>query len=1326
MGGQIIIKNNIIFSKQTIVLNNYVIDSDREEKILNSNYLLINNIIDNILKNRILLTQRFNITGGISDTSYINITCITQRNIQHNILYNIPQQPHKLIIRKHTDLQARTDSTFTVTDYSIMKNNVENYLVENKGQDYNFGNTYITLFKYDFDSSLNVIKRESDPLLNIYDEDIRPIFYNYKNYNFYNIGSQQLLDEIINYSNFFKTNKLLTKTLLVDSFKYKISDFFFANSSKILNLDNANEYNYNEKLLAPRIKITNITANYIVFTLEIYYNSNNNWYLSSELASTNKEILFGTYEYIVYSTSYVDISNIINEPAIRDFVTFYKGSLTITSNLIYSYNAELSNNFYDSTIFNRLGHNDLSNTVFLSIRDTSKNNASLCGLTKQNLYNNVYFDENQTLIFHKFNIETIVNYQVNNSTLTLQNTLSEETNYNNYLIDICTNDIYNFFDARPLNFKTLKDLSANEEYNVYIAFTINNELANTNNYLTQFDIEPIYLNNIPIRRIGYIYRQYSQYSLNSYNTDLNIINEISYNTIPNRLASHSYIIDLNDYFDINIFKNTLAANSLYSSDFIDINKLSYTLLDLSYNISFNLYDLSASQSVVYNVTNLNLLLALRNKIIPLYFKLTYMIKVLELRFPNVIANNAASTTNIITIKDDDNINYYINLLTPDPSNLIVNFYTNKVSIAMLNRLYQEIFSNIQLLILKYDSVITSYNIRHLYLINISNFLDIVIDFNYINIDYLDNIVTLLQSNVENILDTMVELFEENNITQLLTIYNLTSAISLANGNVLSTTGIGYLDYCFQNFYILNNDLDLMRKELIVRDYDYYEIFETYKYLMASNTTNNPLKRYKNLYSINNFDAGKLYNDLKYNFNLLNSNFILDYSYVLHNYANVINYLSPFQQLTDDIIDYPAYNDASIVDYESLYNNVQNLYNIITEVFTVVSNDYNIYNKPTQYVNTTYNFFGPRLLINSYYSNSITFKLNIKYNKSLYQSIDLSTIYLDITIPDLTPPTIIFNSTSDICFNENELNSDASVNALINTKLIGDLSYIDLNQSYSITSVNSVNGKYYNNSTPSFELTSIINNKYSLLEIDFTDISNVNFNDQPFIYKYIKYVLLDNANNRNVITRKITLENDNIEPIFFYKGANNNWKAYRSSSDITITQRDTIKFNQEVTQATFTNILSSVVKIVDPLLHERVPNLFTSSYSELAFANLLTDASNIRISYIDILQNTTLILRYNIGSSISDFNNLMNNDLLNASKNNSLFLEYFSNIQDYNRSGSLKIKLEIIPSIVVEEQIIDTHCCYPKVEYKPLQDNYKLGSQNTVAMRMAKYIVNRHI
>ena len=273
------------------------------------------------------------------------------------------------------------------------------------------------------------------------------------------------------------------------------------------------------------------------------------------------------------------------------------------------------------------------------------------------MYNNVYFDENQRLIFHRFNEETIVNYQVNTPSLTLEDTLSEETNNDNYLIDIDVNDIYNFYNERPLNFNTLRDLSSNENYNVYIAFAINDEVASNNNYLSQFDIQPIYLNNMPISRIGNIYRQYSQYLLNSYDNSINTINEISYNSIPNKLTSHSYIIDLNDYFDVNIFKNTLLATNLYSTDFIDINKLSYSLIDICFTIPFNLYDINASQSVIFYATNLNLLLTMRNKIIPLYYKLTYMIKVLVISFPNV-PNNSIT----LTFKESDNINYYINLI----------------------------------------------------------------------------------------------------------------------------------------------------------------------------------------------------------------------------------------------------------------------------------------------------------------------------------------------------------------------------------------------------------------------------------------------------------------------------------------------------------------------------------------------------------------------------------------------------------------------------------------------------------------------------------------
>jgi hypothetical protein len=1318
MGGQIQIKNNIIFSKQTIILNNYVIDETCKDKILNY-------IPDDVLKNRVLLTQRFRVIGG--DSSFVNITCITQRNIQHNMLYNIKQQPHKLIIRKHENLQNRTDVSFVVNDYtSIMRNNTNNYLVKDKGSSYNFGNTYINLFKYEFDSSLNIRKRESNPLLDIYDEDIRSVFYNYKNYNFLKVGSNQLLDEIINYSDFFKNNNLLTNTLLAESFKYKISDLFFAKQCKVLNLDNNNEYNYNEKLLAPRIRITNITSNFVTFMLEIYYKTNNNWYLASnDLLNSNQEVLFGTYEYIVYSDSFTENLNTSDLSTERDFITFYSGSITITSNLIYSYNAELSNNFYDSSIFtnmqnNNLSNTDLTNTVFLSIKDTSNNLASVCGLTKQNLYNNVYFDENQRLIFHRFNEESIVNYQVNTPSLTLEHTLSEETNNDNYLIDIDVNDIYNFYNQRPLNFNTLRDLSSNENYNVFIAFAINDEVASTNNYLSQFDIEPIYLNNMPIRRIGNIYRQYSENFLNSYDNSINIINEISYNSIPNRLASHSYIIDLNDYFDVNIFKNTLLASNLYSTDFIDINKLTYSLLDISSIIPFNLYDINASRSVIFNAINLNLLLTMRNKIIPLYYKLTYMIKILAISFPNVPNNNIT-----LTLKDTDNINYYINFLRPDPSNVIVDFYTNEVSVASLNNLYQEIFDNIQILLYNFDAVISSYNNRHIYLVNISNFLNIVIDFNYINIDYLDNIIILLEKNVENIITNMLIYLGENNITESLKLYNLTSNIALANGNVLSNSDLSYLDYCFKTFYILNNDLDLMRKEIAVRNYDYGNDFESYQYEIASNITNYSQKRYRNLYTINNFDAAKLYSDLSYNFKLLNANFILDYSYVLYNYANVTNYASPFPKGTNNIVDFQAYNDASINNYETLYTNVNNLYNIITSVFNIVSTDYNITNKPTLYVNKRYDLFGSKLLINSYYSNSIILKLNIKYKKSLYQTIDLSNIYLDITIPDLTPPTIIFNNTSDICFNENVFKSDASVNTLVSTKLINDLSYIDLNQSYTITFANI---KYFNTNSITYVLRTINNSNYSLslLEIDFTDLSNIIFNDELVKLVSIKYILLDNANNRNIITRNVLIENDNTDPIFFYKGQNVVWKAYRSSSEITATQRPTLIISQSITQEVFLNILSNAIKIVDPLLHEIKTNLFLLNYSDIQLETLLTEANPIDISYINILENNSLILQYNIGQSISDLYSLMDNRLITASNNNSLFLEYYSSTNVYKRSGLLRIKLEITPTIVIAETIIDTHCCYPKVEYKPIQDNYKLGSQNTTVMRMAKFIINRHI
>ena len=47
------------------------------------------------------------------------------------------------------------------------------------------------------------------------------------------------------------------------------------------------------------------------------------------------------------------------------------------------------------------------------------------------------------------------------------------------------------------------------------------------------------------------------------------------------------------------------------------------------------------------------------------------------------------------------------------------------------------------------------------------------------------------------------------------------------------------------------------------------------------------------------------------------------------------------------------------------------------------------------------------------------------------------------------------------------------------------------------------------------------------------------------------------------------------------------------------------------------------------------------------------------------------------------------------------------------------------NIIKEDETIvkPSHCCYPKVYYKPIQHNYKLGSHGSSSMRLAKFIIN---
>jgi len=1289
MGGKIQMKNNIIFSKNVIILNNTIIDSNNANLL---DFTPTNPAYNNeFMKNRLLFCQRFVDT---TKNSSINITCITQQNLQHNILYNINSQPDKIIFKKYESLQDRQDISYN--SRSILLNNSSNYLVESATAigsiiNYNFTDTYITYFNYEFLKNISII-----PSLNIYDRSLKNLFYNANNYNFLNNANNTYLNEILNYSDFFKKGYLSPENLILNDFNYKINEFLFANSSNILNLDD--NYVSNSFLKGPRIKITNIIDNYVFFRIYVYYNDydilNNN---------VNDSVLFETFDFIVYSDKFVTYLPQSTTISSKNFITLFDGSITFTNNLLYSktQNEDFSKVLFDSSIFDSVYYDEIANgesdfekdLILLNINSLN-NLSSICGLTKQNLYNNMYFDENKTLIFHKYNETSIVNYQVNSPNLLLKETLKYNSNNDRYLIDICINDIYNSFNFEPLflNFNIIRDLCfnslnvndlSNDEYNISINYNIQNELTFDDTSFRSVGLDPIYLNNIPIYKNEKeaIYRNNS--IISDYNRNVNKhINEISYNNFSNQLHSYSYIIDLNDYFDLPTFKKTIATNSFFSTNDININNLVYKLIDLSFVNKFNLWDVAGSQNIVYDKTNINVLTTIQNKIFTVNFKLIYMINIIKASYPNSINYDL----NIPIINTSDSIQYYVTFLNNFAT--IVNNYTSTIESESLNFLYTEIFYNTRLLLTKYNEIIDVYDIRNFYTISIPDFFNNLIEFNSLIIDKIDNSIRLLDYNVENIINNMFYLHSEDNLINSLAFLNIYNPIITFKNKVFTFTDITNLEFCFNNFYSLNNKLEYMRKEVKVRtDFtDYFNQLATY---------NNQIYalKYRNLFNSKNLNVENLFDDLSFNYNLLNKNFILDSSYILQYYYDASI----------------PYNDLSINDYTTLYNNVYNLYSNISGTFNRVSRNYNILDKPVIYINSYFVLEGSKILINSFLSNNIAMKFKITYSSYYYQEINLNNILLDIIIPDVTPPTIIFKN-NDISFSESMLTTDASVNQLIGI-LINDISYIDLNQTHNFE-VETTNSFYIDDSFH-FNVRDI----YSVIEIDLNNVSNINYDNKEYKDVDIIYYLIDNANNvsnyytRNFISRIVRVYKDFATPKFYY-----NEKPVDTDTD-TDTLPDLL-IEQNITKEQFINELIANIQIVNPRFIDLSGIVYALKTENLIGLNSITITFNndLIATYFDYLDGNFEVLAYD-ELHIPTTNFVLDNGGYYK-------LVYTSNITN-GRTGTISRNLTVTPFIspVIADKV--THCCYPKVEYKEIQHNYKLGSQNATVMKFAKFIINRN-
>ena len=287
----------------------------------------------------------------------------------------------------------------------------------------------------------------------------------------------------------------------------------------------------------------------------------------------------------------------------------------------------------------------------------------------------------------------------------------------------------------------------------------------------------------------------------------------------------------------------------------------------------------------------------------------------------------------------------------------------------------------------------------------------------------------------------------------------------------------------------------------------------------------------------------------------------------------------------------------------------------------------------------------------------------------------------------------------------------------------DVSYIDLNQSYDLTLSNTYYS-YYQDTTYELSSNNLIN---SLVSIDISKI-NIDFKTKLPLYIDILYTIKDNANNINTIIRKILLNRAEDRPIFYYFDINNsNYMKITPSNPLPL-----LSIVDNITIEIFKADLTNYIKIVDP--RQAAPNSYLTD-TPLSISNF-NSTPLLKLSYIEIY-DVSLINAYTIPIAIYNvisnqfidffkYTNSAGQELDNSSKIllnvGTYYLLYISSaspitndIRSENRILNITIAIKDIPII--------THCCYPKVEYKPIQDNYKLGSQNARRIKRAKYIIN---
>ena len=287
------------------------------------------------------------------------------------------------------------------------------------------------------------------------------------------------------------------------------------------------------------------------------------------------------------------------------------------------------------------------------------------------------------------------------------------------------------------------------------------------------------------------------------------------------------------------------------------------------------------------------------------------------------------------------------------------------------------------------------------------------------------------------------------------------------------------------------------------------------------------------------------------------------------------------------------------------------------------------------------------------------------------------------IPDLTPPTILFK-TEVIDISQSSLANDISSIAQL---LINDISYIDINSNSNISIDDDISFAYIQVKETSMNYldNNVDDSSYVNIYIDISQVANATINNNNNIYVY--YTIFDNVNNMNIVKRRVNVVDLCLNPVVFYY--------------------DTTTLEQYIAA----NIAANIANSFDLKIKK---------------GEMLTDNSimeNIRAKdtetneFID-LNNITYILD----------DRFVVNEIVNLDPETYYDVIIYTATGIYNNIETITRNIRVLEedAIIIEpepEPEKNTHCCYPAVYYKPIQHNYKLGSSNSTAMRMAKFIIN---